>query len=490
MSRFPRRPHNAALPRCSCSPRACTRSRTDPTLRFALILLLTISLIGCASQSLTPQTAAADLMRDLPHNWAATESPSPGSFSRHLLDLIDDPRVHELVAEALESNHDLRAAARRLEASHRLLVETRAIRRPMLEAGYGANRGNQGFGTWLGATTETRHRASVSLSWELDVWGRLGALDREAIASNQSEAADLAAARDALGARVIQTWITIVALRQELRVEQNRAVLLEQLQTTITRRYRSGLGTLDDLAAARADAELAKASITEIRGEISRSTRRMELLLGRMPRAEVLTSERLPNVELNIEDSPLRAIARRPDVAAALLRLEAADASAAAAAKTMLPGLSLSSDVLRDSISGSGLFSTGSLWNVALSLTQPIFQSGALKARRDARRLEFDAAWEECRSTILNAAREVEDGLDLETELVLQRGHLDLALAEATRTASIFEARYRSGIASIMELLQARNLEMDIRRRLIATKGATLSNRITLALALGAGIEE
>ena len=90
----------------------------------------------------------------------------------------------------------------------------------------------------------------------------------------------------------------------------------------------------------------------------------------------------------------------------------------------------------------------------------------------------------------MRAIGEVEHGLGRERSLVAVRERLTIASTESSRNARIQENRYRRGLSSVMELLQARDQDLDLRRRIIAIDGEILSNRIALALAVGAAFEE
>ena len=472
----------------------------EPAPRRAGVVLavwMVWALSGCASARLDTEAAVESLHRDLPSTWVAvpdsapvSDTPDAAPLSTSLLALIDDDGLRELVAEALEANPNLRAAARRLAASRRLLRETGALRWPFIEARYTFDRGSQGIAGLVEPTTQSDHRVAVNVAWEIDVWQRLADLDGENVALTRGQAADVAAARDALGAQVIQGWVAAVSLRRAIAVEEQRVEVLERLQETIQRRYRLGLGSLDDLAAARSSTELSRANLAALENDHEAALRALELLLGRTPRAELLAADTLPAVAGVESGYPAAMLARRHDVAVAWWRLEAADAATAAAAKARWPGLRLTGDLARGSSSLSDLLSSGSIWNVIGSLTQPVFRRGLLKARADARRLELEAAWEDYRATVLRAVGEVEDALGRERSLLRQRDHLTVALEESTRNLEIFKGRYRRGLASILELLQAEDQEMNLRRQVIAVAGEALSNRITLALALGARCEE
>lgn len=459
-------------------------------MRLSAIALVLLTLTGCATVRLDVETAVGELGATLPGSWTAAADTVPAPLTSHLLDLVDDDNLRAFVTEAVAANPDLRASALRLAAATALLTESRAIRWPYAEVGYSANRSNQGFDDFGERYVGTRQRLSLDVDWEVDVWRRLADLDHAAAALARGQAADHAAARDALGARVIQAWIHAVSLRQALAVERERVEVLDRLQDTIRRRYRRGLGQVEDLAAARAGSELAGATVAVLRGELDEALRTLELLAGRAPRTEMLVTGVLPPVDEAHPGCPGSALAARPDVVAAFCRLEAADHAAAAAAKAMLPGLRLTGNVARDGASLSALRNAASVWGILGSITQPIFDRGRLKARSTARARELEAAWQDYRSVVLGALGEVENHLGRERALVARRDHLDRALAESERNTRVQEDRYRRGLSSVMELLQARNQEMDTRRQVIAANGEILSNRVSLALSIGAGLEE
>ena len=117
-------------------------------------------------------------------------------------------------------------------------------------------------------------------------------------------------------------------------------------------------------------------------------------------------------------------------------------------------------------------------------------QRGLLRARSEARRLEFEAAWEEYTGVVWRAVAEVEDAIARERAMLRQRDLVASAAVESARNTGIQEDRYRLGLASVVELLAVRNQELDIRRQAIGLNGDVLSNRVALALAVGASFGE
>ncbi len=443
---------------------------------------------GCGAARPGADVVAADVWQTLPAQWSAAPSDQPGGpLTAHFLTLIEDTRLEALIAEAFEANHDLLASARRLDAAVRGLIETKASSWPELVAELRRTRTNLTFD----GTIATEERLVLASSWEIDLWGRLAKLDRANVAEVERLALDFAAARDALGARVIQSWLELVSIRSALQVEETRVVILERLQATIQRRYRTGIGTLDDLAVARAATDVAMANVVALHAEREAARRALEVYLGRPPRASLSGTATWPEIGSVQVGYPLSALLARNDVAAAVRRLEAADAAAAAAVRARLPSLRLSAEGGRGrGTTVSDAISVGSAWTLLTGVTQPIFQRGLLRARSDARRLEFEAASEELVAVVWRAAAEVEDALAREQALLRQRSLLTSAAAKTARAIRIQEERYRLGLSSVVELLSTRSNELDLRRQVIAMEAELLGNRIALALAVGASFAE
>ncbi|MCG8634162.1 MAG: TolC family protein [Desulfobacterales bacterium] len=465
---------------------------------LVLCVALWISGTGCAGR---PKPAA--LPEDLPASWSekagtgqtASELPQAvriGSedltVTSSLLDLINDPQVTALVEEALVNNPDLKATAARLKASGFLLSQTGSRRLPEISAGATRGRNNHTPDDLGNPDAKNRYQVSASLSWELDIWGRLNDLHQSQVLSHEALTKEYTRAYDALAARVIQAWINCVATWQTLKIEQERYTALEKIETALVRRYREGLGSLEDYSAARTRTQVAKANVSSRTEAHNRALRSLEILAGRYPRAEKIPAETLPVIGRAPVLPPKATLRSRPDIQAALARIDADLLTALAAKKNRLPALRLVSEISKTSFSSSNLDTASSLWSLAAGLTQPVFQGGRLKDEALAREAEADSAVYNLARTVLRAMKEVEDTLDKETSLAFQETALATATREAAKTTDYFLTRYRSGLDNIQTLLIAQEQEMNIKTSLTDIKAARMTNRIEMALALGMGV--
>lgn len=473
---------------------------------FILGTILAIGLTGCAKQY-----KPASLPQSLPETWAVqADSKSAGSFpkkelsspqfqfgkimtkdltmSSSLLDLIDDARVTNLVEEAMAGNPDLKATAARLKASGFLLSQTSSRRLPELTAGASRGRNNHNLDESGSPDASDSYQVSASISWELDVWGRISDLQQAEILGHKALEKEYLRAYDALAARVIQAWIQSVAACQTLAIEEERLAALQKIEDTLLFRYREGLGSLEDYSAARTRTKVATASVSS-RAEIHRrSLRSLEVLVGRYPEAAILKTDVMPEIESAPIVPPHAALKNRPDIQAALSRIDADQYAAIAAQKNRLPALRLVAEVSKSSTSFSDLDTASRIWNLAAGLTQPIFQGGRLKDEAMAKEAQAEAAVWDLAQAVLAAMKEVEDAMDNETALAFQEAALTDAVLEAVKTSEYFLTRYRSGLDNIQTLLIAREQEMNIKTSLTDIKAARMTNRIDMALALGLGV--
>jgi multidrug efflux system outer membrane protein len=213
-------------------------------------------------------------------------------------------------------------------------------------------------------------------------------------------------------------------------------------------------------------------------------------LLGRYPRGELFSDADLPLIISPPVATPAAVLLKRPDIQAALARAEAAVKLSSAADKALLPNLSLSGRIFKQSAHLNSLRSATGYWNILGSLFQPLFEGGRIISESRARHTEAEAALMELHEVVLNAVKEAEDAFGVERDLARQSQALKLAAHESEKSSRYYEERYRQGLDTILSLLMSKEQEMSVRIRLSEVAARRLVNRVDLALALGVGIEE
>ncbi len=454
-------------------------------LFYCLFMLLVLT--GCSplykSQTYLPE--------DVPKTWPGSVDIDRLPVTKKLLDLFEEKQLKILVKEALDNNPDLKATAHRLRGAGFLIHETRSKLLPHVDASFAERRDNQGIDGRTGKRRLSHtNTLSLGISWEIDIWGKLA---DEYNASKQDMAAReqlYLHARDALAARIIQTWIHIIGLKRSVTIQQDRLAVLEQIQKFLTKRYSRGLENPDEISAATSRVKIAQADVSAEQTVLLREKRAMEILLGRYPKGILSFSATLPEVQPPPVHTPAAVLLNRPDIQAALAKAEAARLQADSAEKARLPELNLSGQLFREAASLGNLGSATSYWNIVGSVLQPIFDGGRLQAIARAGHTEFQAALMDLRAAVLQAFKEVADGFDVEQDYRIQVQALEVAAAESEKSARYYTARYRQGLDSIQNLLIAREQEMSVKNRLNQAVTERLSNRVDLALALGIGLAD
>ena len=406
-------------------------------------------------------------------------------MASRLLERIDSPQLHALVAEALENNPDLKATALRLQSARYLLSGHRSQRLPKIDAGFSSARNNHAYNEdTMTRETRTTHKIAANVSWEIDLWGRLADEYQAASQEVSAKAQDQIKARDALAARVIQAWIRQKAARRAKAIEIQRLCVLQQIEDILIHRYRDGIGSLDEYAAARTRTHQGQADLSVQQADLDQSVRTLEVLLGRYPQGQLSCGRDWPALTLPALDTPAAVLLNRPDIRAGLARVEAAQNQSHAADKAMLPGLSLSAELFRSGIRLSDISSATTYWGLLGSVFQPVFQGGRLRDDARAMHAQADAAIQDLYTIVLQALAEIENTLTLEKELAVQAKVLKSAVKESENSSRYFADRYRQGLDNIQTLLIAKAQEIAVKLRLNQTQADRLHNRVNMAVAL------
>lgn len=442
--------------------------------------------LGCAPHQPAVLTPPAAMAAAVPPAW-----PEQLAFNELVIDLrrcFDDPALAVFIDQTLAANPDLAATALRLQAAGLLTRAAAVGDRPRLDGSLESGRNNQQLDVVTGETTlATLIQPTLSLSWELDLWGKLADRRHGETMRLAAQAADYAALRDALIARVIQAWLNAGLQQRLLQVEQQRLAMLTDIEAIHRERYRNGLARFDEAASARVAVALARAAIETRRGQLQQARRDLAVLSGR-PSLQSPEAPHAPApIRLAAPPLPAEVLLRRPDVRAAMVRVEAARAGAAVADKNRYPSLKLSGQVFRQGATLSALGGAGTGWNLLGALFQPLLDHGALAKAARAEHLEAEAVVHDLYATLWRALHEVTQALEQERFLVRQIEETLLAEAEAARSSAFYAARYRQGLDPLPFLLRAREQEIEVAIQRESLMVAHWMNRLELVLAAGLG---
>jgi outer membrane protein, multidrug efflux system len=289
---------------------------------------------------------------------------------------------------------------------------------------------------------------------------------------------------------VIQAWIEQVSVRRLLIIEQERVSVLQRIETVLVERYKNGIENLDELSTAKSRTEIAKADLSSRNSALIQAIRKLEVLLGRYPKGELMSGGNLPVIMPPPVAVPATVLLNRPDIRAALARAESATYISSAAEKAILPELRLSGQVFKQAILLGSLGGATNYWSILGSLFQPLFEGGRIIGESRARSNEAEASLMELKEMVLRALKEAEDAFGIERDLAVQIQALEIAAQESKKNSRYCEGQYRQGLVTIQSLLIARDQEMSVAIRLNEVVAERLTNRIDLAVALGVGLND
>jgi multidrug efflux system outer membrane protein len=401
---------------------------------------------------------------------------------------FNDPVLNDLVTRAGARNTSIQEAAARLAQARALVRNAEADRAPQVGLGAGASRG-AGANTAQGSTPTSLFSAGANFSYELDLFGRLSKTADAAKLDAQSREALLQSTRLLVQAQTAQTYLTLRALDDERALVRQTVEAYRDTLSLTQRRFNAG--DVAELDVARVQSEVASNESEALALDRSRAEleHALAVLVGESASGFTLSvapwQSELPRIPAGV---PGTVLARRPDVAAAQTAMQAAQARVGVARTAWFPDVALT---------GSGGFASTDLgdlfkwsarsWGIGALLSLPIFDGGRREANVQGAVAQLDAAAASYRGQVLGAFKDVEDQLSALRLLDDQSEAQGRAVQAASRATVLSERRYRNGLVSQIELLDARRSELRNRRQELQVKSAQYQATVGLIRALGGG---
>lgn len=453
-------------------------------------LLAALVLAGCVSSpAMSPQAlpAVPGAFKEAAHPQAATQGPAVPQGAWWLS--FADPLLGDLVQRAERGNNSLQQAAARLAQARALLQRADAERLPQAGVSAGAARTSTPL---AGQGPATQISVGASLSYELDLFGRLAKASSAAALDAREREALLQDARLLVHADVARSYFVLRALDAERALVQGTVGSYRDTLRLTERRYAAGDIPELDLARARSELAATESEALALERQRSQVEHALALLVGEPASdfgiAPSVWLAALPQVPAGMPSSVL---ARRPDVAAAQSALMAAQARVGVAQAAWWPTLALTAAGGQASPELGDIFRVAArTWGVGLLLNLPVFDGGRREAGIAQSQAEVNAAVARLREQMLVAFKDVEDELAALRLLALQQAAQERAVGAAARVTVLSDVRYRNGLVSQLELLDAQRSELRNRRQALQVRSAQFQSTVGLIRALGGGWDE
>ena len=444
---------------------------------------------GCSPW--TAGRSAGPLAKGLPSSWSADKAPSPG-VDQAWIARFKDPQLIRLVEEAMNKNPDLKATAERVRRAEAVARLAGAGKKPQVSGQINTLQQKQrfpGFPIKLGSNTAESYGASLDVTWEPDLWGRVRASQRAAVVESLAQVQDYRAARASLAGQLAKAWFALGEAGEQIVLAEAAIDVRVKTVASIRERFAAALegGLASQLRLAETDLASARASLARWQADRARARRQIELLVGRFPDGMAVQPAGLP-VAPPVPPSglPSELLERRPDIVAAERRYIAAGSRRSAARAARFPSFSLtgragtSTGALEDVLdSGFGI------WSVAGRVVQPLVAGGRLREEEKIAGHDETIALRELQGTILRAFAEVEQALVAEQFYAARELAVRNSARSAREAAEASILDFADGAVDALTLLAAQDRQVQTAFQLVTLRRLRLENRINLHLALG-----
>ncbi|MBS0469074.1 MAG: efflux transporter outer membrane subunit [Proteobacteria bacterium] len=467
-------------------------SRTRPARALSALTIATL-LAGCSFIP-TYERPAAPVPQAYPLESTGTPAAARPAADIDWREYFTDPRLQRLIGVALDNNRDLRVAMLNVEQARAQFQIQRANQFPTVNAmATGTRQPSVTNGQY---TNQFQVGLAVS-AWEIDFFGRIGALKEQALAQYLATDEARKSAQISLVAAVASGWLTLMADEELLDVSRRTLDTREESVKLTRLRLEHGVSSELDNHQAESLAQAARATYAQQQRQRLLDENALALLLGQ-PLPDDIRSG-LPSTRL-ADAAPMQPLPtglpsdllqRRPDIRQAEQLLIGANANIGAARAAFFPRISLTAAAGTVSNELSGLFKSGT-WGFSLApqLALPIFDAGRNQAGLESARAGREIAVAQYEKSIQTAFREVSDALAGQATLQQQ---VDAQRAQVRADSKRFELsdlRYRNGVASYLDLLDAQRSLFATEQALVQTRLLQLQNQITLYKVLGGGWTE
>lgn len=451
-------------------------------------------LAGCATPPLyTPPKPDLPVAWTLEAPWREV-SPSDSADKGPWWQRFNDVQLGILARQALERSPNLQVAAARLAQARAVVDAASAGLFPTVNLGTrigrsrsSANRPLTNYNALNYTTIQNDFNAQFSVSYEVDLGGRVRSTLDGVRASAEQSAADFENTRLLLTTDLASAYFNLRALDVEQAALQRSIGLQRRALDFISQRH--DLGAASGLEVAQQQA-LLDSTLTQV-DVLHRQRQQFEHAIATLTGNPAPTFAIAPDVrEIEPPAVPLGVpsdvLERRPDVASAERAMAAANAQIGVARSAFYPSITLGPSVGVDSRSLSTLFDAPSLlWSLGVSLTQPIFAAGRLQANADFAQYGYDITVANYRRVVLMAMQEVEDGIVGVAALGRAQAQARTALASSQRVLDLATARYEGGASTYLDVITAQQSLLTSERQAAQLRGQQLLSAVFLVKALG-----
>jgi NodT family efflux transporter outer membrane factor (OMF) lipoprotein len=486
------------------------RNLTRQTIVFATALALTAMLSDCAvgPNFKRPTPPASPDYGKASAAGETVSAPGTGGNSQRLVAGMDIParwwsvyrsrKLDDLVEQAIKANPNMEAARAALRQAHELYLAERTTFWPTAQGEFDAQRAKNAVGTISNPTSLPQanpyynlYTAQLSVSYMPDIFGGTRRAVEAARAQDNGTRFQLEATYLTLSSNVVVTAIQEAGLRGQITATERLLELQHQLTDKVRKQKTVGtVSNLDVLNQEAAEAQTA-ATLPPLQKQLGQTRDALTALLGKLPAEEPAETFRLEELTLPGElpvSIPSKLVEQRPDVRQAEENLHFASAEAGVAIADMLPQFAITGNWGSTALSAGDLFKSGTgFWDIGASLTQTLFDAGALLHKHRAADAALDQAGAQYRAAVILACQNVADTLRaLQSDADALRANAESARA-AKATFDLATRQEGLGTISFVAVLNAEETYQQAQLALVQAQASRYADTAALFQALGGG---
>ncbi len=452
---------------------------SSPLHRLGAFACAAALLAGCAAARHDPLPAVT-----MPANWAAPVAADAPAAPRDWWRSFGDPQLDALIDDALRANSDLAIAAIRVYRAQLQagLVDTNLTPNVTLGANGAVSR-----------TLDTHQMSrssgvNGSLSYELDLWGRLAALRDAARWEADATAADLEAARLSLIGTTAALYWQIGYLNRQIALGDANIAYAERTLALVRSRHTAGAVSGLDLAQAEQSLAAQRAAQTQLIQQRTENRHALAILFDRPPQQRAAEPAALPDAAPPdvAAGLPASLLGRRPDLRAAEFRLRESLAQVDATRTSFYPTFTLTGSAGTTSTSLERVL-TNPVGTLGLGLALPFIQWNTMQLQIRVSKSQYEEAVVGFRQRLYTALAEVENALSARVQLEREAEQRALSLAQAQRAERLAAARFAAGATAVQPWLDQQQVLRSAQSADELTRLNRLNNQMKLYRALGGG---
>lgn len=456
----------------------------------AALLLAGCSMAGCsmAPDYHAPETVAPPAFREV-EGWSQA-APRDAEARGEWWTVFADPALDDLEKRAEAASPTLAAALARYDQARAAAGVAASDLYPTVGVSGEASRDRVSAGRPLSTGTARTYDNFVvggSLSYELDLWGRVRNSVKAANAEAVASGGDLASAKLSLQASVADAYLRLRGLDAQADLLNRSVAAFERALKLTDTRHSGGIASGIDVNRARTVLGNARAQVSAVANERAATEHELAALTGVLPSEFSLAARSdmldVPDIAVGV---PSELLQRRPDIAAAERRVFAANALIGVAKAAWFPSVGLGAAGGWQTTHGDLLKTPNTFWSLGpLSALMTLFDGGARKSQVRISRAEYEEVAANYRTTVLGAFQDVEDAVAAMHHLETQASAQGEAAQAAQRTSEIALSRYRDGAADYLEVVTAQTDALDAQRSWISVQTARMRANVAYVRAMG-----